>query len=112
MGGRAWLGCMLGLQVTWTGSTLTLQVTTTTTTTPGPITTTATISCEKPCSLPLVLQGIKNHATSNIVHVNVGFLFKIPATCDLSTNLCCATDQPGTDLCRRLGLFAILANGK
>merc|ERR1712183_91245 len=93
-------------------TTTTNTITTTTTTTPGPITTTATISCEKPCSLPLVLQGIKNHATSNIVHVNVGFLFKIPATCDLSTNLCCATDQPGSDLCRRLGLFAILANGK
>jgi len=72
------------------------------TTTPAP-----GINCAKPCNLRFVLDGIRGSATSNIVNVNVGFFPKIPATCDLSTNLCCPTDDPTSDLCQRLGLFAL-----
>merc|ERR1719268_576996 len=72
------------------------------TTTPAP-----GINCAKPCNLRFVLDGIRGSATSNIVNVNVGFFPKIPAACDLSTNLCCPTDDPTSDLCQRLGLFAL-----
>merc|ERR1711915_1028586 len=58
------------------------------TTTPAP-----GINCAKPCNLRFVLDGIRGSATSNIVNVNVGFFPKIPAACDLSTNLCCPTDD-------------------
>jgi len=66
-----------------------------------------TVSCARPCNLQFVLNGIRSSATSNIVNINVGLFPKIPATCDLSTNRCCATDDPNSDLCQRLGLFAL-----
>merc|ERR1711892_1151427 len=65
------------------------------------------LSCTKPCSLGFALDGLRNSATSNMVNVNVGFFPKIPAVCDLSTNMCCAKDYPDSDLCQRLGLFAL-----
>jgi len=71
-------------------------------TTPAPA-----LSCAKPCNLQFALDGIRSSSTSNIVNVNVGFFPKIPAICNLSTNQCCATDSPSSDLCQRLGLFAL-----
>merc|ERR1719300_165267 len=80
------------------------QITATTTTTVKP----ATISCSKPCNLKFALDAVRGSATSNIINVNVGLFPVIPSVCDLSTNLCCATDYPASDLCQRLGLFALL----
>merc|ERR1712050_253395 len=77
--------------------------TTTPATTPPP----PALSCARPCNLRFVLDNIRGSATSNIVTVNVGLFPRIPAVCDLSTNQCCATDSPNSDLCQRLGLFAI-----
>jgi len=65
------------------------------------------LSCARPCNLRFVLDQIRGSATSNIVTVNVGLFPKIPSICDLSTNQCCATDSPNSDLCQRLGLFAL-----
>merc|ERR1712013_800310 len=72
-----------------------------------PPTTAPTVSCSRPCNLQFILKGIRGSASSNIVNVNVGLFPKIPAICDLSTNQCCATDDPNSDLCQRLGLFAL-----
>jgi len=65
------------------------------------------LTCAKPCNLRFVLDSIRASATSNIVNINVGFFPQIPAVCNLSTNQCCATDSPDSDLCQRLGLFAL-----
>jgi len=72
-----------------------------------PPTTAPTVSCSRPCNLQFILKGIRGSASSNIVNVNVGLFPKIPAICNLSTNQCCATDDPNSDLCQRLGLFAL-----
>jgi len=68
---------------------------------------TPSLTCSKPCNLKFVLDGIRSSASSSMVNVNVGFFPKIPALCNLSTNQCCATDLPDSDLCQRLGLFAL-----
>merc|ERR1712215_243441 len=66
------------------------------------------LTCSKPCNMAFALNSANlNSATSNMVNLNVGFFPKIPALCDLNTKLCCATDIPDSDLCQRLGLFAL-----
>merc|ERR1719342_1797642 len=74
-----------------------------TTTTQAPTTTpqTSPLTCSKPCYLKFALDPIRNQVTENTINVLAG---SIPSICDMTSNFCCPTDFPNSDLCYRLGI--------
>jgi len=74
-----------------------------TTTTQAPTTTpqASPLTCSKPCYLKFALDPIRNQVTENIINVLAG---SIPSICDMTSNFCCPTDFPNSDLCYRLGI--------
>merc|ERR1712064_254109 len=73
-----------------------------TTTTQAPTTTQASpLTCPNPCFLKFALDPIRGLVTTNVINVLAG---SIPAICDMTTNYCCSTDFPNSDLCYRLGI--------
>jgi len=73
-----------------------------TTTTQAPTTTQASpLTCPNPCYLKFALDPIRGQVTTNVINVLAG---SIPSICDMTTNFCCATDFPNSDLCYRLGI--------
>jgi V8-like Glu-specific endopeptidase len=67
------------------------------------------LSCSNPCLLDRAIgqymSQYQQGRQPQIMNLSVGWGNVIPATCDLSTGYCCAADNPGSDLCARLGWF-------